>query len=557
MEPWCIYFLTVLYITCMTCTNGFLVKPSNSEVDTIVDVNCGKVRGVWSQTDSGFSFRGIPYAVPPVGSLRWRPPIPLRKENNNCWSGTLQAQHFASPCVQRNETDISKVIGNEDCLYLNVITPTLNASAKLPVIFWIHGGYLLSGSGNQYDIGYAPTLSLAKKLNVVFVSINYRLNAFGFMALEWLKHGSPTNTSGNYGLMDMIEGLRWVQENILSFGGDKNQVTAFGQSSGGTSLIALLASPLCKSLFHKVWMLSASPVLNKTAAEAFKDNEIFIWKSGCADVSCLYNLSASEVVSSIPWHRYPYWAMDDQSDLPTKGRFDGALPIVDGYVLHEAPFEAWARGKGIDVPVMIGSTAQESDLSPSPVNVIESTWNTTDYKDHVIKMLGTFNDVVARTALHLYPENVSTPEFQLTTMMTDIGVTCGTDYLATILAASIRSPVYRYVATYYTKDQPATPFGARYPANYAYHGIDVYGFFNTMDYVLAHGRGSRDAIWEDRVQREIMAFVQTGTPETSDWLHYPDITAELDTNTKTFHSYHASQCEFWLTNGFFSYSWIN
>ncbi|XP_045206997.2 para-nitrobenzyl esterase-like [Mercenaria mercenaria] len=548
------FFVVLNIVAFFKEMSGFLLQP---DADTTVHVNCGKVRGEWSTTDSGFSFKGIPYAVPPVGHLRWRPPIPVRTENNNCWTGTLQARQFGSPCVQRDSVNISNVIGSEDCLYLNVLTPTLDTHAKLPVMFWIHGGYLLFGNGNQYDIGYAPTLALAKKLNVVFVSINYRLNAFGFMALEWLKNGSSTNTSGNYGFMDMIEGLRWVQENIHSFGGDSSQVTAFGQSSGGTSLIALLSSPLCKGLFSKVWMLSASPVMNKTAPEAFKDNEIFIRNAGCGDVSCLFNLSASKVITSIPWDVYPYWAMDDLLALPERGRFDGALAIVDGYVLHETPFEAWARGNGVDVPVLIGSTAQEADQSPVPVEVLNWTWSTSEYRDHVTKKLCNFSDIVANAALNLYPENASTPEFQLTTMISDLRVNCGTNYLATVIAAGIMSPVYRYVATYYTKGQSATPFGTMYPVNYAYHGIDIFGFFGTMNNVLANGRGSNDTVWEDRVQREISSFVKTGKPDTADWLQYPDSTAELDTETKAFRGYHSSQCEFWLQNGFFSYSWIN
>lgn len=173
------------------------------------------------------------------------------------------------------------------------------------------------------------------------------------------------------------------------------------------------------------------------------------------------------------------------------------------------------------------------------------------------RKLSTFSDFVATTALSLYPENISTPEFQLTSMNTDIRVTCGTDYLASILASGNQSPVYRYIATYYTKDLPAYPFSNYFPVNYAYHGVDIFAFFKTMNYALRQSPGSRDILWEDRVQREVMAFVKTGKPETASWHRYPEITAELDTVTGTYRSYHASQCQFWLKNGFFSYSWIN
>ncbi|XP_060582943.1 para-nitrobenzyl esterase-like isoform X2 [Ruditapes philippinarum] len=532
MQRWCQYLLvTLTVLTFSTGISGTVISPAIPRAK--VSINCGKIDGVWSKSSAGFSFRGIPYASPPVGNLRWRPPVPVRRKNRNCWKGILQAHNFQSQCVQRDKENHSIVFGNEDCLYLNVLTPTLNSSAKLPVMFWIHGGYLLYGNGNQYNIGYAPTLALAKQLNVVFVSINYRLNAFGFMALKWLQNNSSTNTSGNYGFMDMIEGLRWVQKNIHKFGGDPNQVTAFGQSSGGTSLIALLSSPLCQGLFDKVLIMGASPVMNKTAEEAFKDNEIFIKNTGCSDVSCLYELPAYDVIINIPWGVYPYWAMEDILSLPEFGKFDGALIVIDG------------------------TTAQEVDVAPIPRKFQNWTWQTNDYKDHVTKKLGTFNNMIARAALNLYPVNVSTPEFQYTTMVTDARIGCATDYLATVLASGMTSPVYRYVATYYTKGHSAKPFGTKYPVNYAYHGIDVFGFFQTMNVVLGAAPESLDTRWENHVQSEILAFVKTGSPATGDWLKYPDVTAELDTETKPFRSYHAAQCEFWLQNGFFSYSWIN
>lgn len=153
-------------------------QPGIQHAEAIVDTNCGKIQGNWSHTDGAFSFRGIPYAEPPIGNLRWRPPVLKRKENNNCWSGHLKATQFGDICAQRDGSNTSKVVGSEDCLFLNVFTPTLNTSAQLPVMFWIHGGSLTSGSGSETS--YTPTEKLAKSLNVVFVSLNYRLNAFGF-----------------------------------------------------------------------------------------------------------------------------------------------------------------------------------------------------------------------------------------------------------------------------------------------------------------------------------------------------------------------------------------
>lgn len=217
--------IVLQYLAYFTGIQSFILTPDSQQIDTTANTNCGPVRGIWSQNIGSFSFLGLPYASPPVGSLRWRPPVQMRKENNNCWQGIFLADKFGDQCVQRDYVNASKTVGKEDCLFLNIFTPTLNVSAELPVMFWIHGGGLTNGNGSQ--TGYAPTEKLAKSLNVVFVSVQYRLQALGFLSLEWLKDGSKTNTSGNYGLMDLIEGLRWVQENIHNFGGNPSEVETF------------------------------------------------------------------------------------------------------------------------------------------------------------------------------------------------------------------------------------------------------------------------------------------------------------------------------------------
>ncbi|XP_052777949.1 para-nitrobenzyl esterase-like [Mya arenaria] len=446
-------------------------------------------------------------------------------------------------------------LGNEDCLYLNVWTPSLNSKAGLPVMFWVHGGYLLVGNGNQHDIGYAPTEQLARDHNVVYVSINYRLNAFGFMSLDMLRGGSHTNTSGNYGFMDMLEGLQWVQNNIRQFGGDPNKVTLFGQSSGGTAIYALLASPLGRGLFHKAWAISGSPVMNKTATEAELDNQVFVRNTGCRDANCLYNLSPEHVIASVPWEEFPYWGMSDLLGIPAKDRFDGALPVVDGYVLPKAPLEAFTAKIGSDVPVLIGTTSHEVDLEPIPQEVGNWTWADNKYQDYVRNALHPFGAVVAKTALKLYQENVQTPEFQLTSMVTDLRSTCGNHYLALVMATSFTSPVFRYIAGY-APSIPMKAFGEMLPAQYAFHGIDMFAYYKTMG-LMIDNMTDADRQWEVNVQQEVLSFVSTGIPFTADWGMFPGRTAVLSENTTVTAGYHTAECLFWLTNGFFSYSWIN
>lgn len=191
--------------------------------DPIVSTECGKVEGQY--VNRAYSFRGIPYTEPPVGSRRWKPPLTLHPSKGNCWNGTLPARAYGNSCFQVNFTDRTRFIGSEDCLYLNVISPDIQTAAPVPVMVWIHGGGLQQFNGSWHL--YSPTEETAYSTNIVYVGFNYRLQAFGFMALQELADLSPTKTSGNYGFMDMIAVLQWVQANIRNFGGDPNDVSDF------------------------------------------------------------------------------------------------------------------------------------------------------------------------------------------------------------------------------------------------------------------------------------------------------------------------------------------
>ncbi|KAJ8308823.1 hypothetical protein KUTeg_013697 [Tegillarca granosa] len=438
----------------------------------IVNTECGKVQGIYK--NGAYSFRGIPYAVPPTGSKRWTRALPLSHKTSTCWNKTYQATNFGHTCIQRNPDNISQIIGSEDCLFLNVWTPSLSPGL-LPVMVWIHGGSLQFSNGNWPT--YSPDEQLASDTNIVYVSMNYRLHAFGFMALDILSNSSPTGTSGNYGFMDQVLALQWVQRNIRNFGGDPNKVTVFGQSSGGTSIFALLAAPEVAGLFHRAWLMSTSPVLNKTTPEAAKDNEIFLQNTGCSTITCLHNLEAEKVINSVPWDVYPYWAMRDQGDLPVKGVFDGAIAVVDGDLIPEAPFDAWKSGKGIDVPLLIGSTAQEIDFFPTQMDL--NLWNWTLYEQRVRQKLGTFGRQISDEALRLYPTGEVTPEYQYTSMASDLRVSCANDILADIASSHYKSPVFRYVVT----SRPSHPIHVveiPFPASYSCHMWDIFGFFGTI-----------------------------------------------------------------------------
>jgi para-nitrobenzyl esterase len=228
-------------------TIGFLISAfaqiAFSQIQT-AKVTGGEVRGVVTE---GISvFKGIPFAAPPMGELRWKAPAPVK-----AWTGIRKADIFGPACMQAANSMGNTAPVSEDCLYLNVWTPAKNQGEQLPVIFWIHGGGFSGGSTStpMYD-----GTDFAKK-GVVFVSVAYRLGPFGFLAHPELSRESGKG-SGTYGLQDMIAGLEWVKENIGRFGGDSSNVTIFGHSAGGAAVSILAASPVAKGLFHRVICMS-------------------------------------------------------------------------------------------------------------------------------------------------------------------------------------------------------------------------------------------------------------------------------------------------------------
>ena len=285
------YFLTKTTVTAGQKENG-----RNDPAEVMIQA--GLVRG--RHEGKALVFKGIPYAEPSVGKRRWQPSVPCAK--NTCWREAFDAGEFGSICAQQDllgtTGNAENVIGSEDCLFVNVWTPNDRPQGKLlPVLVFIHGGFLLYLSGNWK--GFHPSSEMVVDMNIVGVSFNYRLNAFGFLALQSLADDAHQNSSGNYGFMDQILALKWVRANIEKFGGDPNSVTLMGSSSGGTSVLALLASPSAGGgLFHRAILMSASAVFNKTWEDAAKDNKLFLRKASCkrndtseAERECLYELS--------------------------------------------------------------------------------------------------------------------------------------------------------------------------------------------------------------------------------------------------------------------------
>jgi para-nitrobenzyl esterase len=298
--------------------------------------------------DGSTIFYAIPYAAPPVGDLRWKPPQPVVP-----WSGVRDATRPPTPCIQHSEGWNSKdaLEGKEDCLYLSVHAPKHEPTTRLPVIFWIHGGSNRAGSG----YGYAD--SAIYRRGVVLVALEYRLGVFGFMGSSDLTAESPQHTSGNYAILDQIAALEWVKSNIAAFGGDPGNVTIAGQSAGAFDVGILLLSSLARGLFHKAVMESGTPGL-ALPPRSLAENEAI----GAQLAALIHVPKGADALAAL--RATPAMSLMTAGDkLAPPGQLDPSViwgqAIVDGRVLPRAPLEILAAGDQAHVPLIIGNNTRE------------------------------------------------------------------------------------------------------------------------------------------------------------------------------------------------------
>tara|TARA_B100001123_G_scaffold331033_2_gene373180 strand:- start:659 stop:2245 length:1587 start_codon:yes stop_codon:yes gene_type:complete len=319
--------------------------------DRVVQTSVGLLEGEYSDSsDEVRVFRGVPYAISPIGENRWRP-----SKSVVPWDGVRQATEFSAPCWQRPREYSSlytrgDLAPSEDCLYLNIWTSANEPTAALPVMLWFHGGGHNSGAGNP-KIFDGTSLS---KNGVIVVTINYRLGPFGFLAHPAFTAESAHDSSGNYGLLDQITALEWVHNNIAAFGGDPSNVTIFGQSAGSWSVCYLMASPLARGLFHKAIGQSGGcfkgerPYLDKTAdtigaSQSAHEiglsvaHELGVTGTGIEAARSLRAVKAEDILAVAL----------------------GPGAIIDGWVLPKTPREIFIDGDHNDVPVIVGAMANE------------------------------------------------------------------------------------------------------------------------------------------------------------------------------------------------------
>ncbi len=336
-----------LLISLVLLTSAWAASPE-------VKIATGRLRG--TTQDGVVSYKGIPFAAPPVGDLRWRPPQPAKP-----WKGVRDATRFGSDCMQKPFPGDAAPLGTppaEDCLFVNVWAPQRPASRKLPVMVWIYGGGFVNGgsSPSVYDGSHFALHGL------VFVSFNYRLGRFGFFAHPALTKEDASGPLGNYGYMDQIAALKWVRANIAAFGGDPSEVTIFGESAGGGSVLTLMTSPMAKGLFQRAIVesgggrtlllgprhlsrsVAGGPPSAEAAGLAFaKANGIE--GDGPDALAALRKLPAEKVVNGL--------------NMATMMTPTYAGPMIDGKVVLESPGEAYAKGHGAIIPFMIGANSAD------------------------------------------------------------------------------------------------------------------------------------------------------------------------------------------------------
>jgi len=456
--------------------------------------------GVVEGKDDGVvrAFLGIPYAAPPVGDLRWKPPVPAAK-----WTGVRKATEFGPRCMQGDvfgDMVFRDAGGSEDCLSLNVWVPTKPPSAKLPVMVWIYGGGFAAGATSEQR---QDGSHLAQQ-GVVVVSMNYRLGMFGFFVHPELAKESGRNSAGNYGLLDQTAALRWVQDNIAAFGGDPGNVTIFGESAGSFSVSAQMASPLATGLFQKA-IGESGAAFNKTglafeplAAREEKDVKAVTGKLGAKTLAELRAIPAQKLLEAFA----PPWSQGFEFDAD-----------VDGYFLPDSAAAIFAAGKQNDVPLLAGWNHDEGsfDVVLSPEKPTAASMKATAQKE--------FGDKAAEF-LQLYPTDDEHVLRSATDFAGDKFIAWGTWAWIEAQSKAGKQPIYRY-----RFDRAPQLSDTKAPRMGAYHSAEIEYVFGQLD-----SKGGMNWKPEDRQISETMQkywsnFARSGDPNGPGLPKWPMYTA--------------------------------
>jgi para-nitrobenzyl esterase len=485
-----------------------------TQLGSVVHVEQGDLRG--SLSGSTYAFEGIPYAAPPLEALRWRPPAPA-----TAWPGVRDALQFAEACPQLSS---GAVVGNEDCLALNVWAPTESPASGRPVIVWIHQG------GNHQGASFRnPAVDgeyWVESQGVVFVSIAYRLGALGFLAHPALDAESRRQVSGNYALLDQIAALRWIRKNIAAFGGDPGRVTLLSESAGADDVCVLLTTPLARNLFARAIMESSysgcgAPSL---AAQEQTTGATLVSRVGCAgaaDVAaCLRALSTEAIVTALP----------GQLDLEPRIY----SPNVDGFVLPDVPLALMATtNNATSGELIIGSNAQETATRVgTPIADVAT------YEDRIHARYG---DALGNAVLDIYPASeFASPQDAFIAATTDEIHTCPTRRIARQMSRNGR--VHRFFFTHAVENDPALH------AQGAYHTLELNFVFRALS---AFPFSEGEIALADSMANYWGQFARTGQPNQRGSTRWPRFESgneaflSLDNTIGAGHRLRSDQCDFW------------
>ncbi len=458
-----------------------------------VSTNKGKLEGIYQE--GVYIFKGIPYAAAPTGNLRWMPPQPVKP-----WSGVRSARNYGAIAPQNIVTGDSPgtpnfrdQAQNEDCLFLNVWSPGLDDGGR-PVMFWIHGGGFEIGSGSEW---FFEGGNLARRGDVVLVTINYRLGVLGFMNFNEITGGKIPST-GNEGLLDQVAALEWVQDNIASFGGSPDNITVFGFSAGGISTGTLLAMPAASGKFHKAINRSGAANISCTLDDALKTAELFLKLCNLKnrDADGLLELTVPQL-------------LEGQQKLVMKmresgGRLSPFQPVIDGRVLPELPMASIKKGSAKKIVLMAGNTLDElkamNVLDPSLSNLNEEglirRLNTILPSTLVPELIAVYRDALQKRNGKATPLDIlgqintdrmfRIPTIRLVETQRDFGM-----------------PAYNYLFTYKSP--------ARGGVLGSMHGLDNPFLFGNLNEEFT-GRSPEAEDLSLKIQDSCAAFAHTGDP---------------------------------------------
>ncbi len=493
----------------------------NPSPDTVA-TDCGTFRG--SINAATVAFKGMPYASPPTGNLRFRPPAAPA-----CSAEIQIARQFAPACPQLTLTGDS--IGQEDCLYLNVWTPATEFPAQptRPVIVYIHGGGNTTGATDIERFG-ATLLDgerAAANGNAVIVTMAYRLGALGFLAHPALSAEDPNNVSGNYGIYDQIAALEWVQRNIERFGGDPDRVALIGQSAGAQNVCAIVASARSQDLFQAAAIHSGACNAPSLAASQ-ADGEDIAELAGCAAgaaASCLRGLTTDA------------WLQAIGTSLPLGTGFvqQPVGPIADGFLLADSPLAVIASGAHNQVPLIVGATTNESAAFSIPAITTET---------YEALVLATFT-IIAPQVLAAYPASAyPSPRDALIALTSDSQFVCPARRTARAAAASQAQPVFLYSFNKALESPQYESLGA-------FHGLELFYLFQQLEQINSYAPTVADLNLASSILNYWTALADSGNPNGSAEPLWPAYNEQSEAHLNLAAPISAgsdlskSQCDFW------------